>query len=112
MSTIQLMSYSELFEYSRGTWRLHGLEEWTVEKAEVVLEAWQARFSEEIARLSLDEDRSNQFNFYSFTASGLDSVVESASQFSWFWGGIRVAGNFFGIYNSRFIFKDEKLILN
>jgi hypothetical protein len=92
MSTVQLMSSSELFEFSRNTWRLHHIE-WTESKAQSVLQAWQSRFAAEVSRLTLDEDRSNQFNFYSFTAAGLDSVVESASQFSWALGGLRVAGN-------------------
>jgi len=91
MSTVQLMSSSELYDFFRETWRLNHVE-WTEAKAQAVLTAWQTRFAEEVTHLSVDEDRSHQFNFYSFTPSGLDSVVESASQFSWTWGGIRVVG--------------------
>ncbi|CAG7816264.1 unnamed protein product, partial [Allacma fusca] len=91
MSTVQLMSSSELFEFGRETWRLNHVE-WSESKAQEVLTAWQTRFANEVSHLSMDEDRSSQFNFYTFTAAGLDSVVESASQFSWAWGGARVCG--------------------
>lgn len=91
MSTVQLMSSSELYDFFRETWRLNHVE-WSEPKAQAVLAAWQTRFAEEVSHLTLDDDRSHKFNFYSFTPSGLDSVVESASQFSWKWGGIRVVG--------------------
>jgi len=91
MSTVQLMSSSELYEYFRETWRLHHVE-WSESKAQAVLTAWQTRFASEVSLLSLDEERSQQFNFYSFTPAGLDSVVEGASQFSWSWGVLRVVG--------------------
>lgn len=92
MSTVQLMSSSELYDFFRATWRLHHVE-WTEPKAQAVLTTWQSRFALEVSQLTMDEDRSQQFNFYSFTPAGLDSVVESASQFSWSCGFARVAGN-------------------
>lgn len=95
MSTVQLMSSSEIFEYGRDTWRLKHVVDWSESKAQEVLTAWQTRFANEVSHLSMDEDRSSQFNFYTFTAAGLDSVVEVASQFSWLWGGARVCGTYF-----------------
>ena len=91
MSTVQLMSSSEFYEYLRETYRIHHIE-WNESKAQSVLETWQSRFAAEVSRLTFDDERSTQFNFYSFTAAGLDSVVESASQFSWTLGGLRIAG--------------------
>jgi len=91
MSTVQLMSSSELFDYYRETWRLHHVD-WTELKAQTVLTTWQNRFNTEIAHLTMDYERSQQFDFYSFTPAGLDAVVEDASQFSWIWSAVRVAG--------------------
>lgn len=91
MSTVQLMSSSELFEFFKETWRLHHVE-WSEPKAQAVLTAWQSRFALEVSQLTMDDDANSQFNFYSFTPSGLDSVVESASHFSWTWGLVRVMG--------------------
>lgn len=93
MSTVQLMSSSELYDFSRETWRLHHVD-WTEPKAQAVLTAWQSRFALEVSQLTMDEDKSQQFNFYSFTPAGLDNVVESASQFSWSWAIARVIGEF------------------
>lgn len=92
MSTVQLMSSSELYEFFKETWRLNHVE-WTESKAQAVLAAWQAKFAERVKHLTMDEE-SNHFNFYTFTPSGLDSVVESASQFTWTSAGIRIAGKF------------------
>lgn len=42
-SIVQLMGEQDMYEYWQDTYKVHNMD-WSVEKAKMVLEAWQRRF--------------------------------------------------------------------
>lgn len=44
-SIVQLMAEQEMFEFWRNHYKVHNIE-WSLDKAKLVLEAWQRKFAE------------------------------------------------------------------
>lgn len=49
-SIIQLMGEQEMYDFYQNTYKVHNLD-WSVEKARIILEAWQRKFLEVRCRL-------------------------------------------------------------
>lgn len=53
-TVVQLMGARDMFEFWQSTYKVHHIE-WSPVKAAAVIEAWQKRFSQELARVALGE---------------------------------------------------------
>ena len=85
MSTVNLMSSVNFYEYSKDIWKTKHIDPWNEAKAQTVLTKWQSRFAAEVSHMTYnDKNKPNgrikfdesHFNFYTFTPAGLDSVGE------------------------------------
>ncbi|RWS17150.1 protein patched-like protein, partial [Dinothrombium tinctorium] len=80
-SIIQLMAEQDMFEYWKNHWKVHNIE-WSVEKARLVLEAWQRKFSEEVQRVSESHGLEKDFNVFYFTNVSLSDIMKNFSNIS------------------------------
>ncbi|GLH01274.1 Protein patched [Gryllus bimaculatus] len=79
-TVVQLMGERELYEFYSDTYKVHHVE-WTQEKAAIVLETWQRRFSEEIRR-QLNGENITAYNIYAFSTATLNDILSQFSELS------------------------------
>ncbi|XP_018320591.1 protein patched [Agrilus planipennis] len=76
-TVVQLMGEHELYEFWSDTYKVHHIG-WNQEKASMVLNAWQKRFSLEVERLT--KVNSSSYNFNTFSTSSLNRVLAEESK--------------------------------
>ncbi|RWS27495.1 putative hedgehog receptor patched-like protein, partial [Leptotrombidium deliense] len=77
-SIIQLMAEHDMFEFWKNHWKVHNID-WSVEKARLVLEAWQRKFTEEIRRFSESNNFGNDYEVHQFTSVSLPDIMKNFS---------------------------------
>ncbi|CAH1965017.1 unnamed protein product [Acanthoscelides obtectus] len=78
-TVVQLMSGHELYEYWSGHYKVHHIG-WTKDKATLVLNTWQKKFSEEVERLSLSKKQSSSYIFLTFSTANVNKILEEYSK--------------------------------
>ncbi|XP_046661166.1 protein patched isoform X1 [Homalodisca vitripennis] len=76
-TVIQLMGEKELFEFWSETYKVHHVA-WSQEKAALVLETWQRRFSEEVKRHMSGEASPSilaNYNIFAFSTATLNDIL-------------------------------------
>lgn len=76
-TVVQLMGEHELFEFYAETYKVHHIG-WNQEKAAIVLNAWQKRFTEEIEKLT-KSNVSSSYSFNTFSTATLNKVLAEHS---------------------------------
>ncbi|BFZ16560.1 hypothetical protein BsWGS_19599 [Bradybaena similaris] len=77
-SILQLMAEKDLFQYYEDTQKVAGID-WTQQKAKVVLEAFQRKFSQVINHFG---NESNKDNLYAFSYTSLMDIMKNFSNIS------------------------------
>lgn len=77
-SIIQLMAEQEMYEFYQHTYKVHNLD-WSVEKARVVLEAWQRKFSEEVQKFTNNDHNLKHHDIHLFTSTSLMDIMKNFS---------------------------------
>ncbi|XP_046388102.1 protein patched [Ischnura elegans] len=81
-TVVQLMGERELYEYWSDDYKVHHVD-WTQEKASLVLDTWQRRFSEEVKRLMSQKDNSTSpYDLLAFSTATLDDILSRFSEVS------------------------------
>lgn len=85
-TVIQLMGEQQMHEFWAKDYKVHNVD-WTIEKARMVLEAWQRKFSAEVSKLvGIDGrrppiiPRSRQYSYTLFTTTLLSDIMRNFSQ--------------------------------
>ncbi|KAJ9578984.1 hypothetical protein L9F63_024909, partial [Diploptera punctata] len=76
-TVVQLMGEREMYDFWSDTYKVHHVD-WTQEKAALVLETWQRRFSEEV-RHQLRNNGTTPYKVFAFSTATLNDIL---SQFS------------------------------
>ncbi|XP_049784398.1 protein patched [Schistocerca cancellata] len=77
-TVVQLMGERELYDFWSASYKVHHVE-WTPEKAALVLDTWQRRFSEELQKYMNGDNGTSPYSMYSFSTTTLNDIL---SQFS------------------------------
>ena len=75
-STIQLMGEQDMYDYWRKTSKVQDINNWSTEKAKLVLDMWQRRFKEELARFTRSSIASNSYKIHVMTPKSLLEPIE------------------------------------
>lgn len=78
-TVVQLMDVHEMYEFWFNTWKVHHIG-WSQEKAALVLDMWQKRFSQEIRTLTSKNITSPSYHFNTFSTATLNDILEQHSQ--------------------------------
>ncbi|KAE8737035.1 Patched, partial [Frankliniella occidentalis] len=82
-TVIQLMSEREMFEFWSKTYKVHHVD-WTQEKAALVLDAWQRRFSDEVRKAMKKDIRdlgvTSPYNVFAFSTATLNDILGQFSE--------------------------------
>lgn len=78
-TVVQLMGAHEMYEYWSGTYKVHHIG-WTTDKAALVLELWQKKFSQEVERLTSRNITSPLYSFNAFSTATLNDKLKQHSQ--------------------------------
>ncbi|XP_074605757.1 protein patched isoform X2 [Brevipalpus obovatus] len=79
-SIIQLMAEQDMFEYWKPHYKVHNID-WSVEKARMVLEAWQRKFAHEVEKYIKDEEVKD-YHIEHFTNVALLDIMRNFSRLS------------------------------
>lgn len=79
-TVVQLMDAHEMYEYWVDTWKVHHVG-WSQEKAAIVLDMWQKRFSQEIRQLTQNNFTSPSYQFNTFSTATLNDILKQHLQF-------------------------------
>ncbi|KAF2885766.1 hypothetical protein ILUMI_20401 [Ignelater luminosus] len=77
-TVVQLMGEHDLYEFWSETYKVHHIG-WSQEKASLILNAWQKRFSQEVERLT-KSNMSTSYLFSSFSTATLNRVLGENSR--------------------------------
>ncbi|XP_023725439.1 protein patched [Cryptotermes secundus] len=80
-TVVQLMGEREMFDFWSDTYKVHHVE-WTQEKAALVLETWQRRFSEEVRRYLTNDNSTAPYEVYAFSTATLNDILSQFSELS------------------------------
>lgn len=80
-TVVQLMDSHEMYEFWMDTWKVHHVG-WSQEKAAVVLDMWQKRFSQEIKQLTQNNVTSPSYHFNAFSTATLNDILKQHLQFN------------------------------
>lgn len=78
-STIELMGEQDMYDYWRKTSKVQDINNWSAEKARLILESWQRRFTEELAHFARTSSASAAFKIHTITSR---STVEPMNVYS------------------------------
>ncbi|XP_065204858.1 protein patched-like [Planococcus citri] len=79
-TVIQLMSEKELYDYFSDDYKVQKID-WTPQKAALVLETWQRKFSDEVKRqLKQFPNETAQYNIFSFSTATLNDILSHFSK--------------------------------
>ncbi|XP_076319648.1 protein patched-like isoform X2 [Tachypleus tridentatus] len=80
-SVVQLMGEREMFEFWKGHYKVHNLG-WDEEKAKLILETWQRKFTEEVLLVAKTTNQSKHYNMNAFSTTSLADIVKNFSEIS------------------------------
>lgn len=93
-TVVQLMGAHEMYEFWSDTYKVHHIG-WTPEKAALVLEYWQKKFSQEVRRLMSQRNvTSAMYRFDAFSTATLNDVLRQHTRLSPLWLGVGLAAAF------------------
>lgn len=75
-STIQLMGERDMYDYWRKTSKVQDINNWSTEKAKLVLDAWQRRFKEELDQFTRTSVHSNSYKIYAMTPKSMLEPID------------------------------------
>ena len=78
-TVVQLMGERELFEFWSETYKVHHVE-WTQEKAALVLDTWQRRFSQEVRKQLRVDNTTAPYKMYAFSTATLNDILSHFSE--------------------------------
>ncbi|XP_063841882.1 protein patched-like [Scylla paramamosain] len=79
-SLVQLMGSKNLYEYFLDTYRVHHID-WSQEKAAMILEAWQDKFTEEVLKETERlHNLTRPYQMLPFTSAALDHLLQDFSE--------------------------------
>lgn len=79
-STIQLMGEQDMYDYWRKNTKVQDINNWSVEKAKLVLDSWQRRFKDELAEFSRKWSiSSGNFKIHATTSRSMMEPIDSDS---------------------------------
>lgn len=79
-TVVQLMGEKELYDFWSDTYKVHHVD-WNQEKAALVLETWQRRFSEEVQRrLRTDGNITAPYTMFAFSTATLNDILSRFSE--------------------------------
>lgn len=70
-STVLLMGERDVYDYWRKTSKVQDINNWSTEKAKLVLDSWQKRYKEELAQFSRSSMPSNSFKIHALTPKSI-----------------------------------------
>lgn len=76
---IQLMGEREMFEYWKSTYKTHNLD-WSLEKAKIILEKWQRKFSQTMEKFSQNPNITKSHFICSFSTVSLTDILKGFSE--------------------------------
>ncbi|XP_054162571.1 protein patched-like [Oppia nitens] len=77
-SIIQLMAEQEMYDFYQHTYKVHNLD-WSVDKARMILEAWQRKFSEEVQKFTSNDHNLKHQDIHLFTSTSLMDIMRNFS---------------------------------
>lgn len=80
-SILQLMGEKDMYEYWVNTYRVHNLD-WSQEKAAMILDAWQRRFTKEVQRHALHSNDTKNYKIHPFSSASLADILTEFSELS------------------------------
>lgn len=80
-SILQLMGEKDMYEYWSQTYRVHNLD-WSQEKAALILDAWQRKFTQEIMRHTDNSNDSKNYKIHPFSSASLADILTKFSELS------------------------------
>lgn len=78
-STIQLMGEKDLYELWRKSSKVENINNWSVEKAKIVLETWQDRFKQELDQFTRQSNASQPYNIHAMTSDSMLDPIDHNS---------------------------------
>lgn len=78
-SIIQLMGEQDMYDYWRKTSKVQDVNNWSVDKAKVVIEAWQRRLKEELTQFSQKAPISSSYKIYAMTPESMLEPIDAHS---------------------------------
>jgi hypothetical protein len=78
-STIQLMGERDVYDYWRKTTKVQDINNWSTDKAKLVLEMWQQRFKDELAQFTRTSVASSPYKIQALTPKSMLEPISSSS---------------------------------
>lgn len=70
-STVLLMGERDVYDYWRKTSKVQDINNWSIDKAKLVLDRWQERFKEELAQFTRSSITTNSFKVHALTPKAM-----------------------------------------
>lgn len=78
-SIIQLMGEQDMYDYWRKTSKVQDVNNWSVDKAKIIIEAWQRRLKEELNQFSQKALISSSYKIYAMTPESMLEPIDAHS---------------------------------
>lgn len=75
-STIQLMGEQDIYDYWRKTSKVQDINNWSSDKAKIVLETWQGRFKEELNQFTRTSMASSSYKIHAMTSKSMLEPID------------------------------------
>lgn len=78
-SSILLMDEQDMYDYHRGTSKVQSIYNWSAEKSRLIIDTWQQRFREELARFGNSSQETSYFNIHAITSKSMLEPIDQSS---------------------------------
>lgn len=78
-STIQLMGEQDMYDYWRKTHKVQDVNNWSTEKAKVVIDTWQRKYREQLDQLLVGYEPARPFKVHAITSSTMLDPINFSS---------------------------------
>lgn len=75
-STIQLMGEQDMYDFWRKTSKVQDINNWSSDKAKIVLETWQGRFKEELNQFTRTSRSSSAYKIHAMTSKSMLEPID------------------------------------
>lgn len=75
-SSIQLMGQQDMYDFWRKTSKVQDINNWSADKAKLVLDTWQARFKLELEQFGRTSSAANQFKIHAMTSKSMLEPID------------------------------------
>ncbi|XP_023227084.1 protein patched homolog 1-like, partial [Centruroides sculpturatus] len=80
-TVVQLMAEKEMYEFWQDTYKVHNID-WTPDKAKMVLETWQRKFTEAVLKQATNANNTKNHNINAFSSTSLTDIMQDFSEVS------------------------------